>query len=132
MQTGHDVCQGIIESYCYGACEQKEVAEAYNERVQLAIESLQQQPSFAIIEKGLTPDEKSCVLVWKGKFYGMGSIPLDVQVTDPETLKDLVTRYKENSYILNLVNGYAGRFPGKVIQFEMVNGNQMIDSLDDR
>ena len=34
--------------------------------------------------------------------------------TDPEDLKDYMTPYKENSFIRNLVNGYAARFPGKV------------------
>jgi hypothetical protein len=45
----------------------------------------------------------------------MGYIPVDTAISNPEMLKDLVTRYKENSYIRNLVNGYAARFPGKVV-----------------
>jgi DNA polymerase III subunit epsilon len=44
----------------------------------------------------------------------MGYLPDDIQVTDPETLKDHLTIYKENSYIRNLLSAYAARFPAKV------------------
>jgi DNA polymerase-3 subunit epsilon len=126
MQTGGEQCEGIKELYCKGACEHKEDPATYNQRVLEAIHSLQEQPSFAIIEKGLNPEEKSCILVWKGKFYGMGNIPVDIQITDPSMLKDYMTRYKENSYILNLIYGYAARFPSKVIKLEDIVGEQMI------
>lgn len=118
MQTDGAQCEGIKESYCKAACEHKEKPLQYNRRVQDAIHSLQEQPSFAIVEKGLDADERSCILVWKGKFYGMGNIPANIQITDPAILKDYLTRYRENSYILNLINGYAARFPSKVIQLE--------------
>src|SRR5437868_2390258 len=81
MQTGSDKCEGIKEKYCSGACEQKEDAAEYNKRVTAAIASLQAKPSFAIVENGLHANEQSCVLVLKGKFYGMGYIPTDVQIT---------------------------------------------------
>jgi DNA polymerase III subunit epsilon len=121
MQTGNEKCEGIKEKYCYGACELKEEPANYNNRVQQAIISLQTQPSFAIIEKGLNADDRSCILVWKGKFFGMGYVPADIQITDMETLKDYLTAYKENTVIRNLINGYATRFPSKVLQFENVS-----------
>lgn len=114
IQTATSTCDGIIEKYCYGACEQKEEPGIYNARVQEAISSLSTQPSFAILESGLSAEEKSCVLIWEGKFYGMGYIPSDVQLSDPEEVKDFLTPYKENLFIRNLVNGYAARFPEKV------------------
>ncbi|MBK5270074.1 MAG: GIY-YIG nuclease family protein, partial [Bacteroidia bacterium] len=119
MQRGNEKCEGIKEKYCQGACELKEKPAAYNIRVQEAIASFQTQPSFAIIENGLNADDKSCILVWKGKFIGMGYIPRDIQITDPETIKELITPYKENTFIRNLINGYASRFPSKVLLFDM-------------
>jgi len=119
MQTGHDKCEGIKQKYCYGACELKEEPADYNNRILEAITSLQAQPSFAIIEKGLNADEKSCILMWKGKFFGMGYVPADIQITEPAMLKDFLTPYKENIVIRNLINGYAARFPQKVLQFEI-------------
>lgn len=120
MQTGHDACEGIREQYCQGACEQKEPASSYNERVQMAIDSVNTKDSFAIIDKGLGSDDQSCILVWEGKFYGMGYLPPDVQVFDPGELKSLLTPYKENMFIRNLVHGYAAKFPERVKFFSPV------------
>ncbi len=33
---------------------------------------------------------------------------------NPEDLKELLTPYKQNLFIKNLISGYAARFPGKV------------------
>jgi DNA polymerase-3 subunit epsilon len=117
MQSAREGCEGIVEASCFGACKGKESPEQYNERVQQAIRSMQEQPSYAIVDKGINGDDRSCILVWEGKFYGMGYIPGDIQISDAETLKDHLTVYKENSFIRNLVNGYAARFPGKVMKF---------------
>ncbi|HEX7846110.1 MAG TPA: exonuclease domain-containing protein [Chitinophagaceae bacterium] len=114
MQKDHVQCEGIKEGHCKGACEKKEKAFAYNTRVTKAIETLQAQPSFAILEKGLNGNDQSCILVWKGKFYGMGYLDADMQITDAEALKEMITPYKENLFIRNLINGYAARFPQKV------------------
>lgn len=118
MQADNIPCEGIAEKYCHGACENKENMTIYNQRVAAAIESLQSQPSFAVVEKGLNGDDQSCILVWEGKFYGMGYIPADAQISEPAALKELMTPYKENSVIRNLVNGYAARFPRKVTVFK--------------
>jgi DNA polymerase-3 subunit epsilon len=117
LQKDHVNCEGMKEEYCLGACEKKEKASDYNKRVMKAIETLRSQPSFAIIEKGLNGDDQSCILVIDGKFYGMGYITNDVQVTTIDVLKELVTPYKENLFIRNLINGYAARFPQKVKMF---------------
>jgi DNA polymerase-3 subunit epsilon len=114
LQKDPGECEGIKEKYCFGACEQKESAVAYNERVKKACDSFRSQPSFVIIDKGLHSEERSCILVMEGEFYGMGYIPAEVQITNPEGLKDHLTVYKENSVIRNLISGYAARFPGKI------------------
>lgn len=125
IQTGNAKCEGIKEEYCFGACEQREKAIAYNKRVKIAIESFKAQSSYAIIDKGLNDDEKSCILVWEGEFYGMGYIPSNMHINGIDSLKDLISPYKENSFIRNLINGYAARFPAKVIFFE----NEMTRSI---
>lgn len=121
IQRGDGPCEGMREHYCSGACEREEDAEDYNERVKNAIESLDTRPSFAIVDKGLNADEQSCVLVWEGKFIGMGYIPADMQVVQPTELKELVTPYKENLFIRNLVTAYAARYPEKVTYFSPNN-----------
>jgi len=111
MQKADEPC----DETCSGACEQKETPAEYNQRVKQAINSFDQKPSFAIVDRGLNGHDKSCILVENGKLYGMGYVPLDAQVTDPETLKDHLQLYKENSFIRNLISGYAARYPHKVI-----------------
>lgn len=120
LQKDDDKCEGINEEYCFGACEQLESAGEYNERVKKACDSLRSQPSFAIIDKGINGDDQSCILVQDGKFYGMGYIPADAQIANVEIIKEYLSIYKENSYIRNLVNSYAARFPAKVIMLDTV------------
>jgi DNA polymerase III subunit epsilon len=106
------------DDHCHGACEKKETNSQYNDRVMLALESLNHQPSFAIVDRGLNADESSCILVENGKLYGMGYFSADVQIHDVESLKEHLQLYKDNSVISNLVMSYAARFPSKVVMFE--------------
>ena len=122
IQTNRGKCEGIKEQYCQGACEHVEQPASYNQRVEQALESLQAKPSFVIIENGLSVGDQCCILVLRGQFYGMGYISEDIQIKDPEELQSYLTPYKENSYISNLVNSYAARYPGKVRMFEKQTG----------
>lgn len=117
IQKSDTACEGVKEKTCSGACEQKEDAATYNQRVQEAVQSFNEQPSYAIVENGLNAEEQSCILIWKGEFYGMGYIPADIPFTNPEDLKSLLTVYKESLFIRNLVSSYAAKFPTRVRQF---------------
>ncbi|WP_264536516.1 exonuclease domain-containing protein [Flavobacterium sp. N1736] len=87
----------------------------HNEKVENAIDFfLNNRPSFAIIDKGRSADERSCVWVENGHFYGMGYIPSDVVITEPSEIKDYVTPYKSNQYITHLIYSYAEKYPRKV------------------
>lgn len=102
---------------CKGACEKRESSETYNERVLEAINKLRTLPSFVIVDKGVNREEQSCILVLQGKFYGMGFISNELQIDRPESFKDIITPYKENSTITNMLFSYAKRYPSKVIYF---------------
>lgn len=119
MQTDSSPCESRDENTCRGACEQKESAAKYNERVRVALQSFESRPSYAIVDEGLNSDELSCILVLSGEFYGMGYIPNNLQIESPEILKDQVTPYKENLFIRNIVNGYAINHPEKVKWFNL-------------
>ncbi len=114
LQKDNGPCTGMEKGSCRGACEQKEKPLPYNQRVEQAVTSLKSRPSFAILDKGLSGDDRSCILVEEGIFYGMGYIPADSPLDNLETLKERLTNYRENSFIRNLVQGYAARFPDKV------------------
>jgi DNA polymerase-3 subunit epsilon len=120
MQTAPGPCTSTGEAICLGACEHKEDATAYNARVQMALQWLEEWlPTFAVVDEGNDREEQSCILMEKGKFYGMGYIPAGVQIntgmTSREELKNYLTPYPENDYIRGLVYQYAEKFPKKKI-----------------
>lgn len=118
LQTNEDHCIGITEEYCHGACTKHEAAEEYNARLQNAVEYLEKMlPTFAVVDDGKHPAEQSCILIEKGKFYGLGYVPADFSVTSLETLKSQITPYPENDYIRGLIYQYAERRPEKKIDF---------------
>ena len=114
LQAGNIKCTGIENNTCDGACEQKECADDYNVRVKECIDHLNKElPTFALIDSGLKQAEQSCILMEKGRFYGMGYLPIDVTAHTVEDLKNYLTPYSENDYIRGLVYNYAERYPHK-------------------
>ena len=88
---------------------------SHNENIDNAIDFLlNSRQSFGIIDKGRSPDERSCIWVEKGHFYGMGYMPSDVGITEPSEIKNYVAPHRSNQYIMQLINNFAARYPGKV------------------
>jgi len=87
----------------------------HNQLVQEAIEFVTEiKPSYYIMDKGRNNNERSCIWVHEGHFYGMGYIPYEEPITDPEQLKDFLTRYKSSSYTMQLISAFADKFPDRV------------------
>lgn len=116
LQSENRPCQLLAENKCKGACEQLESAAKYNKRVNACINHLDNElPSFALIDYGLRQQEQSCILMEKGRFYGMGYLPADVTIQTIDELKFRITPYAENDYIRGLVYQHAARYPHKKI-----------------
>ena len=99
-------------------------AETYNERVLRALEHLTSNlPTFAILDKGRTDDEISCIWVDNGLFYGMGYISRDTDSYAPDDVKEALTRYNSNHYMMQLIYGYAEKHPAKVWKPGQAHGN---------
>ena len=77
---------------------------------------LTKRPTFAIIDKGRTFEEYSCVWVEKGHFYGMGYIEKSETIFELSDLKNFLTPYKSNNYTSQLISNYALKYPKKVNQ----------------
>lgn len=90
--------------------------ETYNNRVEKAITALQEsQPSYFILDRGRSGfEEQSCILVDRGRFYGMGYIASDHQITDAEALRECVQRYPDNHYMMELITQFTSKYPHKV------------------
>jgi DNA polymerase-3 subunit epsilon len=119
IQTDNEKCIGILEEYCYGACEKSEPHGIYNERVLQAIASLTHRPSYIVLDKGLTEEENSCIMVVKGSFFGMGYLPKNIQELTQKSIKEYINPYNENSFIRTLFHFHANNFPEQV---KLLNG----------
>lgn len=114
IQTDNEKCIGIAEEHCHGACEKSEAPKAYNERVLKAIASLTQRPSYVVLDKGLSENEVSCIMVDGGSFFGMGYLPKNLEVISKQTIQEYIKPYKENSYIRTLLLSHASNFPSQI------------------
>ncbi len=114
IQTDHDGCLGIQESYCQGACEKKEEPSVYNQRILNAIASLTQRPSYLVLDKGLNEQDLSCIMVIRGNFFGMGYLPRNVEQLTMETVSAYIQPYKDNSYIRTLLRSHFSQNPTQV------------------
>ena len=116
IQNNISECSGVNTGHC--ACEGHESVEDYNQRVDLAINELNKAlPTFAIRDAGRTDDEHSCLLIEKGKFYGMGYISHYFDADNLDQLKNHLTPYPGNDYIRNMVDNYAVRYPDRKMVF---------------
>lgn len=114
LQTDNEGCLGVAEQTCQGACEKREVPQAYNERVRSAIAALTHRPSYVVLDQGMNEEESSCILVERGDFYGMGYLPRALDRLSLEVLKGYVQPYKDNSTIRTLLNSYVVHNPAQV------------------
>lgn len=114
IQRNNDLCAGIGEQSCRGACRGEEMAEAYNQRVYEALNRLKDTlPTFAIVDEGRSENEQSCILIEKGRFYGLGYIEAEQTADDLDSLKNYLQVYPGNDYIRNMIQFHAHRYPHK-------------------
>ncbi len=115
IQTNTGACTGPNKDQC--ACEGFETTEAYNTKVNRAIEKLNEAlPTYAIRDAGRTDNEHSCLLIEKGKFYGLGFISSYLDANNLVHLKPHLTAYPGNDYIKSIIAGYATKFPDRKVQ----------------
>lgn len=94
-----------------------EPPSVYNQKIKRALDALGENlPSFVLIDKGITPDEKLCLLIERGSFWGMGYLPKSFPVTSTGELKNHLNPYADNDYIRNNIYSFAEANPDKMIQ----------------
>jgi DNA polymerase-3 subunit epsilon len=94
-------------------------AEKYNSKVKKALAALDKQlPTFAVMDDGLNENEKLCLLIERGSFWGMGHLPSPATITSSDELKMLLEPYTDNDYIRNSIYSYVEINPGKKIVFD--------------
>ena len=89
----------------------------YNQKIKKAIESLASSlPTFVLVNEGITEQEKLCLLIERGSFWGMGYLPKSFPISTCGELKNLLEPYADNDYIRNNIYSFAEANPHKRIQ----------------
>jgi DNA polymerase-3 subunit epsilon len=90
--------------------------EEHNSQVELALESFQHnRETFALIDKGRNSNERSCIWIEEGEFYGMGYFEMDTDLTNWDDIKQSLDRYPNNHYIMQLIESFREKNPSKII-----------------
>lgn len=88
----------------------------YNGRIKNALGALEEKlPSFVLLDVGLSKDDKLCLLVERGSFWGMGYIPKSFKIASAVDLKNHLNPYTDNDYIRNSIYAFAETHPKKRI-----------------
>ncbi|WP_432670879.1 exonuclease domain-containing protein [Flavobacterium sp. SM2513] len=91
--------------------------DSHNEQLENAIEFyIKSRPTYAIIDKGRTQEEISCIYVENGHLYGIGYIPKDITILDLSEAKNHIERYKSNQYLVQLIDSFSQKNPTKLRQ----------------
>lgn len=105
-------------SRCLGACQGKEAAEEYNQRVDEAIERyIYRENNFFVLDKGRKDDEYAVVKVNNGSYQGFGYITKESS-DDQKLLSDCVKPYADNKDVQVIIKGYLRKYPEvKIIRY---------------
>ncbi|SDD16906.1 exonuclease domain-containing protein [Pedobacter soli] len=116
LQKTATKCYAHENGQCFGACSGIETVTVYNKKLNAALADIQkQQPSFALVDEGRADNEFSCLVVENGQFYGMGYFTDTKYLSDGlAPIKNDLSTYQSNSYILNLILSHAEQFPQKL------------------
>ena len=116
LQKTASKCIAHENGQCFGACSGIETVAVYNKRLNAALDDIQRlQPSFALVDEGRKEEEMSCLVVEKGIFYGMGYFTDKNYLSDGlAPIKESLSIYQSNSYIINLILNHAEQHPQKL------------------
>jgi len=93
-----------------------ESPESYNSKIKNALKALEAQlPTFAVVDKGIKEEEKLCLLIERGSFWGMGYLPAATTITSTGELKNCLNPYADNDTIRNSIYSFVEKNPEKRI-----------------
>ncbi len=88
----------------------------YNQKIKNAVEALEEKlPTFAVMDKGIKEEEKLCLLIERGTFWGMGYMPSNTVITSTAELKTYLNPYADNDTIRNSIYSFIEKNPDKRI-----------------
>jgi DNA polymerase-3 subunit epsilon len=106
---------------CKGACCQKETAELYNERAELAKSKLKKSlnGSYLILDQGRCKGEKSIIAIWNGQFYGYEFIEEEFFQDSLLNWENYIKKQPENGEINMIISRYLTKNKLEIIPLEV-------------
>ncbi len=116
FELNHKLCYLDKMPFAEKDIEFTEAPLYYNGKVKTALQSLKEQlPTFAIVDEGLNKEEKLCLLIERGNFWGMGYISSLHNIDNVYELKEKIVPYADNDFIRNSIYTFAAANPSKKI-----------------
>ena len=107
-------CSGNAEPA--GECSVHSDPLLYNLEVEEAIDWIEKHmPTFAYIDRGISDNEESCILIKGGNLYGMGYINNRDSLNSIDLLQQQLEPMQDNDFIRNLVYKHAAQYPERCI-----------------
>jgi len=96
--------------------KQLDEPDVYNIKVKNALAALEKQlPTFVVMDEGLHKEDKLCLLIDRGSFWGMGHLPSSTTIRSYEDVKALINPYADNDTIRNSIYSFVEMNPEKKI-----------------
>jgi len=99
--------------------ENLESASIYNLKIAKMLAALEQKlPTFAVVDSGRNEQEKLCLLIERGCFWGMGYLPSTMQLSSAKEIKNLLVPYQDNDTIRKSIYSFAMQYPHKRVSLQ--------------
>ncbi len=108
----------FLDKTAFTSKEQKDLDPPviYNTKMKRAIDALNESlPTFALVDEGIAAENKLCLLIERGSFWGMGYLPKSYPVVSTGGLKNFLDPYADNDYIRNNIYSFAAANPEKKV-----------------
>ena len=91
--------------------------EVYNGKIKTALTAMEKKlPTFAVLDEGINENEKLCLLIERGSFWGMGYVSGSHSILSSYELKSLLHPYADNDTIRNRIYAYVEQYPEKMVR----------------
>lgn len=103
---------------CKGICKESENISDYNQKVENALEYLNnEKENYVIFEKGRVKEERSFVLIQHGVYQGYGFLDDSCSISSVDDLINMMTPKKHTFHSANIISAYRIRNPKNVKTF---------------
>ncbi|MEQ8909950.1 MAG: exonuclease domain-containing protein [Vicingaceae bacterium] len=107
---GSGACSYFEEMECKGACQGKELANTYNNRVEQAIkEEVHSRSTYLIKEQLPGQDNCAVVLVEKGRYKGFAHLDPNENIDSLAQIKSRLTAAYDDQDMANLIQAYLAK-----------------------